>query len=166
MQNGWRPPSDRITKDQYVKLKATQDVTDPLTAYAGVIYSYGGAWFNGYVDMPQRDDAQKRTLLRKIQSCIDVPFAHCDYTSYQPRNMIIYCDPPYANTSGYKIVNHAFDHTQFWDVMRDWSQHNTVIISEYAAPVDFQPIAAFIIRGQFAPHIRPIKTERLFKLVC
>ncbi len=164
LQTGWLPPIERISKKTFLELKATQDVTDPLTAYAGIIYSYGGAWFTGYVDMPERDDVRKRTLLRKIQSCSNVSFLSSDYASYQPENHIIYCDPPYFNTAGYKIANNSFNHVQFWQVMRNWSKCNTVIISEYVAPPDFDCIAKFEIRGQFAHTIRPIKTERLFKL--
>lgn len=52
-----------------------------------------------------------------------------------PQNSIIYCDPPYQNTTKYHT---GFDHNQFWDWCRLKKQdgHN-IFISEYSAPDDF-----------------------------
>jgi len=49
--------------------------------------------------------------------------------------MLIYCDPPYKNTQGYETG--VFDHSKFWEVMREWSKNNYVFISEENAPKDF-----------------------------
>jgi DNA adenine methylase len=49
--------------------------------------------------------------------------------------MLIYCDPPYRDTTGYAATG-VFDHNEFWDVMRQWArQDNTVFVSEYTAPL-------------------------------
>ena len=61
----------------------------------------------------------------------------CDYLEHEPDNMLIYCDPPYANTTTYSACD-KFDSNLFWKVMRRWSKNNKVIISEYSAPEDFQ----------------------------
>lgn len=49
---------------------------------------------------------------------------------------MIYCDPPYANTKQF-ANSHNFDHNEFWEVMRQWSINNYVLISELSAPDDF-----------------------------
>lgn len=53
-------------------------------------------------------------------------------------NSVIYCDPPYANTSGY---TRSFDHARFWGWVRECP--HPVYISEYTAPSDMKIIAAF-----------------------
>jgi site-specific DNA-adenine methylase len=57
--------------------------------------------------------------------------------------MFIYCDPPYAYTKFpikyRRDVKHydVFNNEHFWDVMREWSKNNFVVISEITAPDDF-----------------------------
>ncbi len=56
-----------------------------------------------------------------------------------PDDAVIYCDPPYAGTTGYMMED--FDHGKFYD----WALHqkNIVVISEYSMPTpDFVPVAA------------------------
>lgn len=52
-----------------------------------------------------------------------------------PNCSVIYCDPPYANTTKYKD---DFDHETFWQWCRDKSNEgHQVFVSEYNAPEDF-----------------------------
>lgn len=137
LQNGWVPPSV-ITNEIYQSLKATQDPTNPLTAFVGFGVSFGGKWFGGFANSSDRNYASnaKNSLLKKLQAIEEVEFKHCSYLDYSPENLLIYCDPPYANTTGYSGVG-QFDSVLFWDTMRQWSNNNTVVISEYVAPDDF-----------------------------
>jgi DNA adenine methylase len=70
----------------------------------------------------------------KIQG---VNFIDCGYRYLDlPTKSIVYCDPPYAKTTGYKGSD--FNHTEFWQKCRDWcASGHQVFISEYAAPDDF-----------------------------
>ena len=69
----------------------------------------------------------------------NIDFRNCDYKDLNPNDMIIYCDPPYRGTTQYdKNIVGEFDHDEFWDTMRKWSKNNTVLISEYDAPQDFE----------------------------
>lgn len=52
-----------------------------------------------------------------------------------PNNAIIYCDPPYFKKAEYKINN--FDHSKFWNFVRNKSKENLIFVSEYIAPKDF-----------------------------
>ncbi len=66
----------------------------------------------------------------------DTTFHHADYRDACPDGALVYCDPPYKGTTGYGAVG-EFDSNEFWSVMRQWSRHNKVYISEYQAPFDF-----------------------------
>jgi DNA adenine methylase len=47
----------------------------------------------------------------------------------------VYCDPPYAGTTGYGV---AFDTPKFWSTMRQWRERGAAVyVSEYAAPDDW-----------------------------
>ena len=51
-----------------------------------------------------------------------------------PENSVIYCDPPYSKTEGYRGTG-KFDTDDFWEWCRN--QKNPVFVSEYSAPPDF-----------------------------
>jgi DNA adenine methylase len=159
LQVGWQPPT-YVDKQTFLKLKQANDLTDPMTAYVGIGMCYMGSWFSHFCEHHGVDGKTKRTLHRDISLCADVIFEHRCYSSYQPNNMIIYCDPPYANTWGYPGAGGSFDHNEFWNVMRDWSKTNTVLISELVAPEDFQPIATYAINRRSHGSMR---TEHVFK---
>ena len=55
-----------------------------------------------------------------------------------PNNSIIYCDPPYKDTTKY---SNLFNHDEFWEWCRQKSKEgHSVYISEYNAPDDFECI--------------------------
>ena len=55
-------------------------------------------------------------------------------------NALIYCDPPYSNTTRYNKVL-PFDTNAFWIKVREWSiAGHTVVVSERTAPNDFRSI--------------------------
>lgn len=144
IQKGWEPP-DFISEEEYDNLHQEYLYGNAiaLIGFAGFACSWGGKWFAGYA----RGDTHrnycleaKNSLLKRHRLMKHVIFRHANYKNLQPCNKIIYCDPPYAGTTGYgpewnKII--------FWQTMREWSQCNTVIISEYQAPNDFEIIAEF-----------------------
>ncbi len=140
---GWLPP-EKLSEDEYNELKARAkqgDVDDPLIGYAGFVMSFGAKWFGGYArDNPKiRDFAGEgyNSALRQFPKLKDVPFFELGYNELLiPNSSIIYCDPPYENTTGYKTG--SFNHNGFWDWCREKSsQGHKVFISEYNAPDDF-----------------------------
>ena len=66
----------------------------------------------------------------------NVGFRCCSYQDLEiPEKSLIYCDPPYRGTTGYKM---GFDSGAFWQWCRDKAaEGHTVLISEYSAPADF-----------------------------
>lgn len=137
-------PDKWITRDEYNEHKYNGDRTDPLTTFVGFGLSYAGKWFGGYDAWEDNHNnpggvtfASARSLKKKFETDIkDAIFESKSYVEFNPKDRLIYCDPPYANTTSYTGVD-EFDHEQFWDIMRIWSKSNTVIVSEFNAPDDF-----------------------------
>ena len=136
---------DLISEDDYEKAKKEMHM-DGMTGFTGFAMSFGGKWFGGY----RRDKAgtkgnieNMRTQTRrskqaaytqspKLEGVILEAKHYLDLSI--PSNSIIYCDPPYANTTKYKG---SFDHAIFWNWVREKSKYHKVYVSEYTAPDDF-----------------------------
>ena len=135
-----------ISHEQYYKLKPKVGDTSFKRAIAAFCYSYNGKEWGGYtlasscetrVNYPQ-ERKNYYDLLRKNEQFMKSKITHCDYKKWKPKGYLIYCDPPYARTTGYSP---DFDHKVFWATMRKWSKNNIVYISEYNAPKDFKCVA-------------------------
>lgn len=131
-----------IGEKGYKEIQNNKDnYPDWLVGYVGINLSFGGKWFGGY----GRDKAGKRNYENEAQQNLraqqkdikDVIFIHSDYRELNmPDNSIIYCDPPYDNTTKYKS---KFNHEEFWDWCRiKRNEGHEVFISEYTAPDDFK----------------------------
>lgn len=165
LQNGWVPPDD-LSKEEYNHLKALKDGSDPLTAFAGFGCSFGGKWFGGYAKSGDRNYAKnaKNSLMKKVANLGGVVFKCESYDKLNPNDMVIYCDPPYQNTTGYGAIG-SFDHELFWEVMREWAKNNTVLISEYNAPEDFEPILEIKTKTDIRTKTgKENRIEKVFKL--
>jgi len=140
-QNGWIPPK-QISEEQYTYIRNNKNEDMALTGFVGIGCSYSGKWFGGYArDKTGRNYCMNayNSLMKIVDEIKDIHFECADYKTLRYSNALIYCDPPYQKTTGYSIAPN-FNTEEFWDIMRDWSQNNTVIISEYEAPDDFSCI--------------------------
>jgi len=168
LQSGWIPPNT-ITKEQYQAIKDS-DTDDALKAFVGFGCSFGGKWFGG---LAKNDNDRnycsnaKNSLLQKISSIGNrTNFFHADFMTTEPMadKMLIYCDPPYDNTTGYGAIG-DFDTNAFWNRVRKLSNNgHTVIVSEYVAPDDFSCVLEMSTKTDL--HTRNGKEpriERLFK---
>lgn len=140
---------DIISEDDYTKAKR-----DSLNNHSGIIgfigfaMSYGGKWFGGYrrdvsgtkgdaKNMKTQTRRSKQAAIEQSKKIKDVIFKANKYDELAiPKNSIVYCDPPYANSTKYQ---NDFDHNKFWDWCRVLSKNgHKVFISEYSAPSDFE----------------------------
>ncbi len=138
VQSGYELP-DVLNEERYKYIKENKDEDKVLTGFVGFGCSFAGKWFGGYARNKQNNNyckASKNSLLRKMETMKDVKFGFADYKTLNPKGCLIYCDPPYANTTKYTGVP-SFDSGEFWNMMRKWSRDNDVFISEYEAPEDF-----------------------------
>lgn len=142
IQSGWIPPQ-HVSEIEYRSIQQNKEIyPNYLVGYVGFNLSYAGKWWGGYA----RDKAGKRdygaeafrNVTKQIPLLTDIEFFNLDYKNVPiPQNSIIFCDPPYANTTRYKT---AFDHLDFWDWIRRISQEHQVFVTEYTAPPDFKCI--------------------------
>lgn len=149
LQKGWNPPLDIITYDLYKDVKENKDkYPDYMVAYVGFAFTFGATFFGGFVGNVNdkcckgrdRLGESYRNIIKTQKSITDITFTSTEYSKLQiPANSLIYCDPPYENTSKYKVD--AFDHNLFWKWCKCKSKEgHTVFISEYNAPDDFKCI--------------------------
>lgn len=145
LQDGWQPPTE-LTKEEYYHVEKNPDEQPYLTGFVGFGCSFAGKWFGGYAkDKSGRNYCLNahNSINRKIKNGLisDTEFINCDYKELNPKNMVIYCDPPYRGTTQYdKNIVGEFNHDEFWNIVRKWSKDNVVLVSEYEAPDDFETV--------------------------
>jgi len=166
LQNGWIPP-ENISEEDYSYYKMHKDPTDPMTAFVGFGCSFGGKWFDGYAkgrpEQPNYAASAKRTLLKQLPLIKDVEFVDGLFHEHNPTGCLIYCDPPYQGTTNYGAFS-GFNHNLFWQTMRSWSENNTVVISEYAAPDDFVCVKEMSSLMGMSSDIKGLRLNRIEKL--
>ena len=167
LQRGWRPP-EQVTKTQYAAARRGE-YDAATTAFVGFGCSWGGMWFAGYARGEGRNWAKESqaSALKKARATQHVHFFAADFlTCYPPaQGCLIYCDPPYAGTTGYKAEG-PFDHAAFWERVRWYEAHgHTCVVSEYEAPDDFGCVLEIPTRTSLTTrNEKERRTERLFRL--
>lgn len=166
VQRGWVPP-DSVTEEEYA-LARDGHYPDRLTGFIAYGCSWGGKWFGGYARGENRNYANEAglSLVRQAPSIIDVHFENVSFLSAiapAPR-CLIYCDPPYASTTGYGNVP-AWSVSDLWARVRELGDDgHTVVVSEYAAPSDFECVlemnTSTDLRGKNG---RERRIEKLFR---
>lgn len=133
--------NQEFTEEDYKALRKSDDYKHK--GYVGFSCSWGGKWLGGYAKDSKGDDyvaSAKNSATRQSKGLQGVELFHCSYDELDiPPNSLIYCDPPYINTTSYATGN--FDHNKFFNWCRTkGSEGHTVFLSEYTAPDDFKCI--------------------------
>lgn len=170
LQNGWFP--EIIDAKKYNELRGAAE--SPLRGWAASGLSYCGAWWGSFAGKVKTKDGirdyqaeARNRLAKEVPLLKGVSFYSLSYNLLPiPPQSIIYCDPPYQATSGYKI---DFDSEKFFQWCREKAKEgHRIFISEYVAPKDFSEVW----RGTFQSSLRAngkVKgkkesVEKLFKL--
>lgn len=166
--SGWLPP-EACTREERDELRDA-----PPSAVRGLVgfgTSFGGKWFGSWgKPRPGQDGGPygeaRRAVLRLRDTFAKATILHADYRLHSPTaGMLVYCDPPYEGTTGYKGVP-PFDSAVFWKVAASWARAGAVVVvSEQKAPAGWIPIATRerasslrMVRGE----ARRMRTEVLF----
>jgi DNA adenine methylase len=164
LQNGWIPPTF-VSEEEYQLIKKVNDPTDPMTIFCGIGCSFAGKLWGGYARSEGKTCYAKishNSLMKQLPKIKDVQFVDGLFQDHAPKDMLVYCDPPYQGTTQYGAFS-GFDYELFWNKMREWSKYNTVVVSEYNAPADFKCVAEFYSQmGMTTGNERPKRTEKLF----
>jgi len=176
LMKGWVPK--KYTREEHKQIRENKDNYPPYeVGWVGFSCSYSGVYFGGYAGETKtkigtvRDYQAEaiRNVLRQVPKMEGVVFENKPYYELEiPANSIVYCDPPYANTSRYKVDD--FDHGRFWDWVRSISkQGHIVFVSEYNAPDDFECVWEKKAKSSLSANGKSggnkTSVEKLFKLV-
>lgn len=167
VQNGQELP-EYITKDEYIAVKTNKDnYPDWYVGFVGFVCSFKGKFFGGYSGITvtangTRNYIREKTANIQKQKLKDIQFECSTYDALDiPANSIIYCDPPYKDTTKYKD---SFDSDAFWQWCRDKAKEgHTVYVSEYNAPEDFKCIWEKQINSNLGGRSKTAK-EKLFTI--
>ena len=111
LQQGWIPP-DFVSEEEYKQVKLVYDEGSPMLAFCGFGCSFAGKWFGGYARSEGKKcyaATSKRSLMKQLPMIQDVKFEHRLFHEWNPKNALIYCDPPYQGTTQYGAFD-GFNH--------------------------------------------------------
>mgnify|MGYP002527058615 FL=1 len=121
-ESQWMLPSS----EQYEKL---QEILPALT----IPWAPLNESLQSLQSLERLESLQSLERLKSLQSLERLKLSRKDYSDVAiPPGATVYCDPPYANTSGYID---DFDHERFYRWLR--SMEFPVFVSEYSMPDDF-----------------------------
>lgn len=130
---------ESITEEYYKEIRGSNP--EVFNSWLRFVASFGGKFDGGYAREKGSDETTfcgygKRNALKQSSKIQGVEFIHSDYKDLNIINSLIYCDPPYQSTTGYKTGE--FNHDEFFDWCRLMAaKGNLVFVSEYNAPNDF-----------------------------
>lgn len=159
---------EKITKEEYNYYNEKRKFAKPELSienakigWVGFLASFRGKFFNGYAGATNGRNYINEHILNILQqkSRLDgVEFICEDYSNVEfNEKSIIYCDPPYKDTTGYC---EEIDHNDFYKWVRQKiNEGHRVFISEYTAPADFVVIYQESINNSMN---NTTATEKLF----
>ena len=162
---GWEP-SYEITKEKYNLLRQASDWGDPHTALAAFGCSFGGKQWGGFA-APNKNNPEGYAgyAIRSLRKALLHKPVVVDSSSYEvfaekTTADVLYCDPPYANTTGY---GSAFDTEKFWSFVSACDK--PVFVSEYYCPIPHDGVLEIphrqnVNRNNYTPTV-----ERVFCFV-
>jgi DNA adenine methylase len=144
--DGWVPP-ETCTEELWDSLCAARE-DNALKGYICHQFSFAGVWAHGYAPKYGKADRNKQApkRVKKIAEILnEAVFTKGDYRNHSSlENYVIYCDPPYSNTTAiYRnkdMETLEFDSEEFYDWCREMAKNNLVFVSGYDAPKDFTEV--------------------------
>lgn len=142
---------ESVSEHYYKELKTLSPSS--MTSWIRFACSFGGKFNNGYAREKGSDETTfcgygKRNALKQSPKIQNVQFICDSYENLTFENCLVYCDPPYQGTTGYKTG--AFDHEKFFNWCREQAKRNIVFVSEYNAPDDFECVWQGELKTNFA----------------
>lgn len=144
IQEDWKPPIE-VSNEDYILAQRNKNNFEPHeTGFIGFGCSYSGKWFGGYARGNSKNGnprnyclESRKNILAQYNGLQGIDINCCEYNNLIiPESSIIYCDPPYANTTKYHT---HFDHDKFWKWCEFMAtEGNKVFVSEYSAPVNWR----------------------------
>lgn len=167
-------PPRQVSEKEYAALRHAEP--SPLRGFVGFGCSFGGKWFGGYARGGFNSDGSPRIhsgesyravhrTKKRLQGANILRIDSTPFYEIQPaKGDVVYCDPPYANSTGYK---EGFDHDSFWGWAKDLNDRGAfVFVSEYSAPPGWGEVWSAPLRKSVSvASDREVAIERLFKVL-
>ena len=158
-----------FTEEHYKDLRLqSKFCTRHDISFAGFAYSFGAKWFGGWCRAkdPLKDYVAiaYRSALKQSPKLRGIELYNKSYENLTiPANSLIYCDPPYRNTTKYAS---GLDYEHFYQWCRDKAKEgHTVFVSEYNMPNDFTCVWSKEITSNIDSTSKTLKpTEKLFTI--
>lgn len=147
-----------------------------IIGFVSFASSYGAKQWGGYA-RGKAANGSPRNYTNEVRNAVvknfplikDVIFNRAksydelSYDKFNCEKVVIYCDPPYAETTKYRTGD--FDHDKFWNWCREVSKidYVTLLVSEYKAPEDFECLWQKEITSTLTKHNDMTKIEKLFR---
>ena len=156
---------ETVTEEEYKSYKGLPQQS--ITSWVRFVCSFGGKFENGYAREKGSDETTfcgygKRNALKQSPKIQNVQFICDSYENLDFENCLIYADPPYQGSTGYKTG--TFDHDKFFDWCREQAKNNIVFVSEYNAPDDFECVWQGEIKTNFASNRKKATHNAVEKL--
>ena len=172
LQSGWQPP-EHILEKEYNLVRLNRDkYPDYYVGFVGFMAGFGSKYFGGYsrgndAKGKARDIPNEaiRNILKQLPLVQDVKLICRDYRDINMshfNNTVIYCDPPYKQTTKYAVDK--FDYDSFYNWCREVSKINILCVSEYQMPSDFKCIWQKSVTTKLKVNVHENRTEKLFML--
>lgn len=164
--------TETITKEMYHyyrikhKHKSTEDMH--LIGWIGFMASFRGKMFAGYAltdGIVNCIEQKIRNVKKQVIGMHGVNLYSCEYNKLViPPKSIIYCDPPYRNTTGYK-TSKGFDHDLFYEWCKKKKlEGHSVFISELQMPEPFTEIWSKPVKNRLSLKTTIDTVEKLYTL--
>lgn len=163
VSRGWEPPGT-VTEDDHTQ--ARRGIGEPhWRAFVLFGCSFGGDYKGGYAKDHRGDDyagAAKRAVLRDAPFLKQIRFTCASYSRLKPtRPTVIYCDPPYDRTTGYRDT---FDTPRFHRWAEKMSRDHVVLVSEYSAPSHWEIVSEKERKQGLRSRAGDMRIERVYKV--
>lgn len=168
----WIPPQE-LSEDEYKKIKDDyksngNTYDDQTKGFVGITCTFASKFFDIFARNKNNDNYALRgcngLLLQKslIQNINWQSGEYKDMDFPAPEHTIIYCDPPYSNTTDYGT---KFDHEAFYQWCRDKKAEGYhIYVSEYNMPDDFELMHTIEVSCDFSKNVNDKETKRFEKL--
>lgn len=159
---------ESVSEQEYKSYKGAEP--NPITSWVRFECSFGNKFENGYSRAKDGKNYAAIGMRAGKKQSPNLQGVHLLNQSYDSivfrESNLIYCDPPYQGTTGYKTG--AFDHDKFFDWCRQKkAEGHAVFVSEYQAPDDFELVWQGEIKTNFASTRKGAThtaVEKLFKV--
>ena len=133
---------NEITEEEYYRVKNNKEAyEDWYVGLVGFCATFSARYFEGYARAKGRNMPKEaiKNLKKQAPNLKGIEFRCFNFLDLpKVEGYVIYCDIPYKDTKKYSTIK--FPYEDFYEWAKKMSERNTVLISEYNMPDEFECI--------------------------